>query len=369
MWRVVMVVGGLLWMLTIVASGSMNAVAGYGLGRSEIEGYIFGALGVAADGWKALGPIYIVSLVRSRMFIHATVASLMWFTCFVFAVTAAIGLAAQNRSAATGGREAIAIGYDDVTRELAELRAKIQLQSEHRSVGEIEAAIAAVFARPVSEGGTVATGSKDCMKDVSRTRTGCAEVAGLRVALAAAVDTDRINRRLGELVVEQERLSKLGGTSNPDPQSQLLVRLLRGSISREDVGLGIVLVLVAMVEMISGFAPAVLSEFARGESARVLATEKTGASPGVTVLRPQADIFEYMADCIRPAPAANVAVAEVVASYQQWCAARVRTPLSDSEFLYEVERICLEELQGRVWKHDDRFKGMKLVGLIGQRLN
>ena len=60
-----MVVGGLLWMLTIVASGSMNAVAGYGLGRSEIEGYIFGALGVAADGWKALGPIYIVSLVST----------------------------------------------------------------------------------------------------------------------------------------------------------------------------------------------------------------------------------------------------------------------------------------------------------------
>lgn len=364
-----MVAGGFLWMLTIAASGSMNAVAGYGLGRSEIEGYIFGALGVAADGWKALGPIYIVSLFRSRMFVHATVASLMWFTCFVFAVTAAIGLAAQNRSAATGGREAIAVAYAEVTNELAELRAKTLRQSEHRSVGEIEAAIAAVLARPVSEGGTVATGSKDCMKDVSRTRTGCAEVASLRVALAAAVDTDRVNRRLGELVAEQERLSTLGGTSSPDPQSQLLVRLLRGSMSREDVGLGLVLVLVTMVEMISGFAPAVLTEFARGERTRALAAQKTATSPGVTVLRPEADIFEYMADCIRPAPGANVAVTEVVTSYHQWCAARDRNPLSENDFLHELERICSDELQGRVWKHDVRLEGMKLVGLIGQRLN
>ena len=74
MWRVAVIVGGLLWMLTIAASGTMNAVAGYALGRSEIEGYIFGALGVAADGWKALGPIYIMSLFRGKIFIHATIA-------------------------------------------------------------------------------------------------------------------------------------------------------------------------------------------------------------------------------------------------------------------------------------------------------
>ena len=369
MWRVAVTVGGLLWMLTIVASGTMNAVAGYALGRSEIEGYIFGALGVAADGWKALGPIYIMSLIRGKMFIHAAVAIVTWFTCFVFAVTAAIGLAAQNRAAATGGREAIGIAYAAVSSEISELRAKNLRQSELRSVGEIEAAVAAVLARPVSGGGTVATVSKECMGDVSRTRAACAEVAGLRVSLAAAVDTDRVNRRIGELVAEQGRLLSLGGTSNPDPQGQLLVRLSRGIISREDVGLGLVLILVTMVELMSGFAPAVLTEFARAERRRASAISRPSTNSVVTILRPVGDMYEYMADCIRPAPGAKIAVGAVVLSYQQWCEARDRLALNEGQFLQQLEKICSEDLQRHVLKDNDGFTGMKLAGLIGQLPN
>ena len=369
MWRVAVTLGGLLWMLTIVASGTMNAVAGYALGRSEIEGYIFGALGVAADGWKALGPIYIMSLIRGKMFIHAAVAIVTWFTCFVFAVTAAIGLAAQNRLAATGGREAISIAYTAVTSELAELRGRNLRQTEHRSVGEIEATVAAVLARSVSGGGTVATVSKECMGDVSRTRTACAEVAGLRVSLAAAVDTDRLNRRIRELIAEEERLSSLGGTSNPDPQGQLLVRLSRGIISREDVGLGLVLILVTMVELMSGFAPAVLTEVARAERIRASAASRQSTNSDVTVLRLIGDVFEYMADCIRPAPGMKVAIGDVVASYQQWCQGRDCIPLCEDQFLQQFEKICADDLQRRVRKDNDEFEGMRLVGLIGHLPN
>ena len=356
MWRVAVTVGGLLWMLTIVASGTMNAVAGYALGRSEIEGYIFGALGVAADGWKALGPIYIMSLIRGKMFIHAAVAIVTWFTCFVFAVTAAIGLAAQNRAAATGGREAISIAYAAVTSELSELRAKNLRQSELRSVGEIEAAISAVLVRPVSGGGTVATVSKECTGDVSRTRAACSEVARLRVSLAAAVDVDRVNRRIAELVVEQRRLSSLGGTSNPDPQSQLLVRLSRGMISREDVDVGLILILVTMVELMSGFAPAVLTEFARAERTRDSFASKRPTSPDVTILGPMGDVFEYMADCIRPAPGVKVAVEDVVVSYRLWCEAQDRLALNEGQFLEKFEKICSDDLQQRVWKNNDGFE-------------
>ena len=369
MWRVPVIVGGLLWMLTIAASGTMNAVAGYALGRSEIEGYIFGALGVAADGWKALGPIYIMSLFRGKMVIHAGVAILTWFACFVFAVTAAIGLAAQNRSATTGGREAISIGYSAVSSELAELRAKNLRQSELRSAGEIEAAIAAVLARPISGGGTVATVSKECTGDVSRTRAACSEVAGLRVSLAAAVDVDRVNSRIGELIVEQGRLSSLGGTSNPDPQSQLLVRLSRGMISREDAGLGIILILVTMVELMSGFAPAVLTEFARAERRRASAISRPSTNSNVTLLRPVGDMYEYMADCIRPAPGAKIAVSAVVLSYQQWCEAQDRLALNEGQFLEKFEKICSDDLQQRVWKDKDGFEGMRLIGLIGHLPN
>ena len=81
------------------------------------------------------------------------------------------------------------------------------------------------------------------------------------------------------------------------------------------------------------------------------------------------DVFEYMADCIRPAPGAKIAIGAVVLSYQQWCEARDCLALNEGQFLQQFEKICSEDLHRRVWKDSDGFTGMKLAGLIGQLPN
>ncbi|MEQ1718958.1 MAG: hypothetical protein ABL907_23740 [Hyphomicrobium sp.] len=364
MWRAAVFVGALLWLTTIVASGIMNAVAGYALGRSSTEGTIFAALGVAADGWKALAPIFIAVLVRERKFVSSAAAILVWAVCFIFAVTAAIGLVAQNRAATTGGQEAMRTTFASVSAELDELHDRKKRLALVRSVAELEAAIAAVFARPLSSGGTIASVSTQCATEVTRTRTACADIASLRIELASAIEVQRINQRVAELERDKNRLSGLGATTEADPQAHLIARLARGLIAVQDVGLGLVLILVCMVELVSGFGPAVLVEFARVEKLRSVTTNRPSKITEAIELRPIGDVYEFMADCVRPAPGASVAVATVVLSYAQWCMSRKCVSMSEAEFLGEFERIGRRELDGRVRKREDKFEGISLTGLI-----
>ena len=171
-------------------------------------------------------------------------------------------------------------------------------------------------------------------------------------------------RRVAELEQDKNRLAGLGSTTEADPQAHLLVRLARGLIAVQDVGLGLVLILVCMVELVSGFGPTVLVEFARTEGMRSKRIGRSSKIADAIELRPIGDVYEYMADCVRPAPGGRVTVTAVLLSYQQWCTVRSYMPLSDSEFLREFERIGRGELDGRVRKREDVFEGINLIGLI-----
>jgi hypothetical protein len=65
-WRLGAALGFLVWVTTIGASATINYLAGAQYGRTDIEIKVFAALGVAADIWKAVGPLFIVALWRDR---------------------------------------------------------------------------------------------------------------------------------------------------------------------------------------------------------------------------------------------------------------------------------------------------------------
>ena len=137
MWRVWLIVGWLIWLVTIAASGSMNFLAGHELGRSPEEAYVFAALGLGADGWKALGPVFIVALLRSHRRVIATLAVVVWIACFVVAVSGALGLAAKNRTAMTDARASTRSSFDVITRDLRELEIKRNRLGAQRTQGEM----------------------------------------------------------------------------------------------------------------------------------------------------------------------------------------------------------------------------------------
>ena len=197
MWWVWVALGACVWLATIAASGAVNYLAGFQFGRSAAEAHVFAVLGVCADAWKALGPIFIVTLPRERRFLPAALAFAVWIVCLTFAVSAALGLVAQNRSALTGGRELVHYSLESASEDLALLQRKRAALGDVGAPGEYRAAIDAALAVAL-HGGTVATISVSCSKDNLRTRVACAHIAELRSTLARGIEAEKLESRIAE---------------------------------------------------------------------------------------------------------------------------------------------------------------------------
>ena len=382
MWWLWAFLGGGVWVATIAASATINFMAGYELGRTAHEAIVFGVLGVCADIWKAIGPIFLVLLWRSRKFTAAGLAAAVWTVCFVFAVTAAIGLTARNRAAVVGGHEAVKLNYESVARELS------AVEDERRALGDVgdpserEAAINVELAKPLP-GGTVGSLSNNCDKDQWRARAGCAAVAELRRELAKAVEGRRLDQRIAALSGELRKLRGLGGGADADPQAALISRMTLGRIAAGDVGLLVTLLLVGMVELISAFAPMVVSEYAL--AARAVAASRRRAPPvaagrdgprvieGTATIAPltavATDLFPYLADRVRPDIKGSETVDNVFADYCMWCRSKNLSPLDKDEFVAKLDAIARADLEGRVVKRGREYFGLRLGsghrGLIG----
>ena len=358
----------------------MNFLAGHELGRSPEEAYVFATLGLGADGWKALGPVFIVALLRSHRRVIATLAVVVWIACFVVAVSGALGLAAKNRTAMTDARASTRSSFDVITRDLRELEIKRNRLGAQRTQGEIEARIATSLARPVVIGehvrGTVSSISAACTKMDLRTATACAEISALREEVAAAKAAQELQVRIASLHEQAEQLRRDGGTGTADPQSHVIARLSRGLLAAHDVGLALMLAMVAMIELVSAFTPVVLTEYERSARAssvhaRAVAADydqPMSASDDLSsalvepvLLRQIGGIFDYMAERVRPSPSSSIRRHELHADYVRWCEVGTRTALSDKEFFDEFESICAEELRGSIHPVGNRYVGLMLT--------
>lgn len=366
MWRLWVCVGSLVWLATICASAAINYFAGHSFGRTAQEAQIFSTLGVAADAWKAIGPIFILSLWRKSFVLASNFATLVWLACFGFAVASALGLAAQNRMAVTGGREIVALSYQSRSQELQELEARQKLIPETRSPNELEKFIDAVFAKVIAGRGTVDSISEHCRKDTPRTRDACAEIATLRQALAQALEAQRLERRVDDVRQQVGMLRDRGGTLESDPQAQLISRLSFGRLAVNDIGLGLILLLVIMVELISAFAPIVLHDYANAMRSsspdwrRDRTRQGRGDRDDATVLEAIPNVMEYLADNLVPDPKGQVSLHHLLIDFAEWCDRhRLHTP-SLRTFIDELNAVCDRELKGKIRRDGVTYFGFRL---------
>lgn len=379
MWRVWAVLGASVWLATIASSASMNYLAGYELGRSVTESRVFAVLGVSADVWKAVGPIFVAALWRERRWLATLLAAMVWMVCFIFAISAALGLAARNRSVVVGGHETLRAEYENAVAELSEIERQRANLGEPRSVSEREADILAALAKPFP-GGTVATLSGECSKDHWRTRVDCANVAALRRELATALEAKKLDDRAHSLRREVEGFRRRGALRESDPQARLISALSLGLIETTNVGLLLILLLVAMVELISAFAPVVVHEYvlsARAVAASHSATPVVAAGRdkrgGLIESAPQllttvaTDLFPYLADRVVPDPHGSEIVADLFADYCEWCHTKALSSLNQLDFVEKLDAIARGDLGGRVVRRGSEYHGLRLVS-AGQRL-
>jgi len=83
---------------------TMNGWFAHSLGSSDIAGWLFLAIGVAADLVALAVPANAARLWQARQRVSALAGWVIWFATFVFAVTAGIGFAAVNVTDVTTSR-------------------------------------------------------------------------------------------------------------------------------------------------------------------------------------------------------------------------------------------------------------------------
>src|SRR6185436_5263060 len=102
----------------LAVSCAMNWRFGFSLGRTELDGQIYGAASAAADCLKALVPFFFFAAVRNKVWSQA--------------VASALGHAALNRFDSTGHRAQEAQTYKDLRTDLKRAEEEAGWIPQHR---------------------------------------------------------------------------------------------------------------------------------------------------------------------------------------------------------------------------------------------
>jgi hypothetical protein len=297
----------------------------------------------------------------------------------LYSVSSALGIAISDRSVLTGGRETLRASYADVVAEIETIEKKLAGLTKHRSAREVEAAISAALMEPVTRGtrllGTVGVLSADCTRVETRTAELCADIAVLRQELAAAIEGQRLEKRLGELRSQVQSLRERGATLSSDAQAELFARLTRGWLSVADVGPGLALLLALVIELVSAFGPAVLAGYA--DATRTTKSEEDapsrlvaagrGVPQQVALHRDEGEVVsEYMAERIAPAGETQaIGGDEIFADYLAWCRQKKYAAMEQREFLAAFDRKRQEyKLEGKIRKFGKRYFGVRLAEAV-----
>jgi hypothetical protein len=358
-----------------------NYLFGYGFGQTPEKAQVFGWANVAADLWKVTGLIVITSLWRAQQRRFALSLAPIWILCLLWGLAGAIGVYAQDRTAVIGGREVVTANYKDKEGELEEIEAKLRTLKVQRTVTQVDAAIAAVLARPIMMGervrGTVGKLSTNCTKEDRSTAEACQEVAGLREERAAADEAGTLEARKSSLRAQIAKLRESGGAQAADPVAELFAWLSRGQLSVRDIGFGFPLFFAFLIEIVSAFGPAGIVAYAEATRWKQEAspTQPDTARSGELVPADASSsehgrVVKWMADRTEPTvdPAA-VTTNELHADYEVWCLSKGLKATSQPSFNEEFDRVReVPQLSGQIRKFGNRYYGIRLVNSNVARL-
>lgn len=226
----------------MAASAAMNWVFLSSLGKSHLEAQIFGAVSIAIDVFKSLLPVFIGWALINGKRVFAFVASGVFALLFCFSLMSAIGFAAGNRGAVTGGREVIALRYQAAVRDVAEVEARLKAVPPARPETVIVEALRA------SEQDKRWSSSKSCTEATAlESRTFCETYFKTKGELAAALEIGRLDARLQPLKQEVARLQGIGAMEESDVQASLLSRMTGVGVSTAQMAL--VMFVAVLVEI------------------------------------------------------------------------------------------------------------------------
>jgi len=236
----------------LAVSAAMNWRFGFSLGKTELDGAIYGSASAAADCLKALVPFFLFAAIRNRMWSQALASAVVWVVVTAYSLTSALGHAALNRLDTAGQRTVEALAYKDMRADLDRAKEQLSWVPQHRPAQTIQSEIEA------SKNQRQWGWTNGCTKvDGKYNRGFCDKYHALSAELGAAEQADALEQRIAAI---QSRLA--GATSGgvvmaeADPQAAVLAQigsLFMPGMKVEDVQMALTIFIALLLEVGSGF--------------------------------------------------------------------------------------------------------------------
>lgn len=236
----------------LAVSAAMNWRFGFQLGRTEMDGQIYGAASAAADCFKALVPFFFFAAWKNRMWSQAAASAVVWVVVTAYSFTSAVGHATLNRVDSTGERAAQAQLYKDLRADQKRIEDEMGWIPQHRPAQTVQADIDnAKNQRPWSwtDGCTNVKGKDG--------RSFCEKYHGWMAEKAAADQATVLEVRKADVQAKLARMSGDGSMMGAaDPQAAMLAKLGSAffpNLKVDDVQTALALFIALLLEIGSGF--------------------------------------------------------------------------------------------------------------------
>jgi hypothetical protein len=232
--------------ILLAVSAAMNYRFGFSLGKTALDGEIYGAASAAADCFKALVPFFLFAAIRNRMWSQAFAAALVWTVVTSYSMTSALGHAALNRLDTTGQRAVEAANYKDLRADSKRAQDQLTWIPAHRPAETVSAELNVVKAQRnwlVTRECTEVTGKA--------AREFCQQFHKLNAELASAQQSQKLESRISEIGAKLAKTA--GGTvmAEADPQASVLAKITGLEVDKVQTALTIFVAL--LIEIGSGF--------------------------------------------------------------------------------------------------------------------
>ncbi len=358
---VVSFLGVLLSLVMLGVSGGMNYMFMSSLGKTPIEGYIFGGASAAADGLKALLPFFILWAYMAGRWLVASSGTFVWLFFTAFSLLSAFGFSAQNRGAVTQSKESLAYSYNLAETELNELLTQVKDLAKSRPVGTLEQAI------KQQRQNKRWNSSKQCTDATAKkSRSFCEQYFTLKAELETAVAKSRKRPKISSLRTELKRLKKQGAGKDTDPQVSLLSNLF--GQEKDKVRMALIVMAALLVEIGSGlglFLSTSHSELLSGRKAKKAHkgssshafenVDKSRLGQGAKVeilppaitdqsmeISPVGDVLDYCLARIQMSPSDDdkAAIEHLYGDYQSWCEGERSAPVPENTFAIVFDNVA-----------------------------
>jgi hypothetical protein len=364
--------------ILLVVSAAMNYRFGFSLGKTALDGQIYGMASAAADCFKALIPFFFFAALRNRMWSQAFAAALVWTVVIAYSMTSALGHAALNRLDTSGQRAFEAAAYKDLRADSKRAQEQLTWIPAHRPGDTVAAELNVLKAQRYW------LVTRECTNVAGKhARDFCQQFHKLNAELASAQQSEKLEARIADIGAKMAKAA--GGTvmAEADPQASVLARITGLDISTVQTALTIFVAL--LIEVGSGFgmyvafaywrlhdsraekaAPAVASPAsaehptvwssdpaalaADAEPAEQVAQpppRRFGANDNRTPARPlvpESDVQRYYRErIVAAAEHASLTSSELYEDYCRWCAEKERIPFAHPRVTREIAELGVKK--------------------------